>query len=390
MHNHLNFDKFVGKKILIVDDIPNNLKALAGFLTPLGLKVIPAMNGVHAISLAEAKSPDLILLDVMMPEIDGFEVCRILKSNPLTNSIPIVFLTGKTDTDDIVSGFEAGGSDYLTKPFNYKELLARVFVQLELKTANDIILNQNNQLLEQKQSLVKLNATKDKFFSIIAHDLRNPLGSFKNISEYLSSNLDDMPREEQKEFLDLMKDTANNVFSLLENLLEWSSSQRGALKFAPEDIQLDFLVKQTLSVLELNAKNKGITLNSNIPNDCIVFVDSKMINTVIRNLTSNAIKFTNEGGNINIIAKHFTDCVQISVEDDGLGMDELSVAKLFRIDVNHSTLGTNEEKGTGLGLILCKEFVEKNSGRIWVESELGVGSKFIFTVPKHFENELEV
>lgn len=235
--------------------------------------------------------------------------------------------------------------------------------------------------------LKDLNATKDKFFSIIAHDLKNPLGGFAAICEFIVSEYDNIAESEKKEFLLSLRESAVSVYSLLENLLEWSRSQRGAIQFDPQSHDLHLIVKYVVSVLEIQANNKKITINNNMPESSFAKFDANMVSTIMRNFISNSIKFSHIGGTININIKDYNEgFYQVSVEDNGMGMSEETLQKLFKIGETQSSLGTNKETGTGLGLILCKEFVEKHGGKIWAESEIGKGSTLIITIPKDNSN----
>jgi len=236
------------------------------------------------------------------------------------------------------------------------------------------------------KELTELNATKDKFFSIIAHDLRNPFGALKNLTEIMSDMYDDFSEEERIELLAEMKNTSYKLFKLLENLLTWSRSQRGIIQFVPEEVYFDQLVSNCYKLLSDNAKQKSIRLVNNVPKDIFFVCDNNMITTVVRNLVSNAIKFTPNDGSITVNYNKIDNKHKISIEDTGIGISPDDIIKLFRLDVSHTTIGTSSEKGSGLGLILCKEFVEKHNGTIWVESELNVGSKFIFTIADDIES----
>ncbi len=237
-------------------------------------------------------------------------------------------------------------------------------------------------LRTSEAELKESNSTKDKFFSIIAHDLKNPLGNFKEISRLLADDYDDLQEIERREFLDLMKHSASNVYSLLENLLEWSRSQRGQIQFNPCEFNFKFLSVEIVKLLKPSAENKNITLINNIPVSFPIFADENMINTVVRNLISNAIKFTHPDGTITLDGNDDSDNTIISISDTGVGMSTETIDMLFRIDSKVSTMGTSNETGTGLGLILCKEFIEKHNGTIRVESELGKGSNFIIALPR--------
>lgn len=250
---------------------------------------------------------------------------------------------------------------------------------------NGVLRKKNSIITEQKEKLQELNSTKDLFFSIIAHDLKNPLGSFKAITEMMSDEFEAFSQEELKEFTILMKNSAINLSELLENLLTWSRTQRGTIDYTPEYQYIFQLVKHNLSLLESAAKQKNIQLINNINESDLAYCDGNMINTVIRNITTNAVKFTPEGGSIiinsEIIKKEQKQYYQINIKDSGVGMPEKVLKSLFNIGEARSTEGTSGEKGTGLGLIICKEFIKKHNGNIWAESEQGKGTTFHFTIP---------
>ena len=239
----------------------------------------------------------------------------------------------------------------------------------------------NLKLEESEERLKELNASKDKFFSIIAHDLKSPFTSFLGLSELLAEDFDEMDSGEIKTLLMELNKNAQNVYSLLENLLSWSRVQTGRMDFAPELIAPFEIIEKTQNLFEPVALQKGILLTSSIYSSRNIFSDRNMAETILRNLVSNAIKFTPENGVISVTVSDLEDFVEFSVRDSGVGIESDNLAKLFRIDSTHTTLGTKNEKGTGLGLILCKELVERNGGTMTVNSKLGVGTKFSFTVP---------
>lgn len=253
-------------------------------------------------------------------------------------------------------------------------LLKQKRTNKKLEVANSLVNTQNLELQD-------LNATKDKFFSIISHDLKGPLNSLTSFSSLLINHTDSLSKEEIKMFaLDFDK-SLKNLFSLLENLLEWSRSQTGNIEFTPEPFDLSLLLEENKELLKAQAQNKKITLAYENGTPQMVSAHKNSVNTVVRNLISNAIKFTPEDGTVAMeLTKLDTDVV-VSVTDTGVGMPPEVIRKLFRIDSKHSTKGTANEKGTGLGLILCKEFIEKNGGRIWVKSKEGQGSAFYFSLP---------
>ena len=254
---------------------------------------------------------------------------------------------------------------------------------IDLKKAKKTISLQNIELEIQQKKLHELNASKDKFFSIIAHDLRNPIAGFLNLTDILSENFNSFSEKESKEFIDIMNQASKQLYNLLENLLHWSRSQTGSIPFEPKYIVLKRVVDNTIDLLMMNIENKKLKIFIKIDDQCHVYADENMVTTVIRNLVSNAIKFSNNGDSITIRADLQDSFVEISVIDNGVGMKKDDQEKLFRIDLHHTTNGTSDEKGTGLGLILCKEFIERNGGKISVESDLNKGSTFKFTLPKH-------
>ncbi len=240
----------------------------------------------------------------------------------------------------------------------------------------------NEQLQESENELKNLNASKDRFFSIIAHDLRSPFSSILSFSEFLVEDINELTKEELISFAGKINEAAKNVFVLLENLLQWSRIQSGKIQYEPINFNMFHKTNEVIYLLQNNANNKDITIENEITNDSIVFADEDMVFSVLQNLISNAIKFTKPGGviKINSIVKEKT--VEFSVRDNGVGIKEEDIHKLFRLDINHSTYGTKEEKGSGLGLILCKEMIEKNKGKIWVKSKVNAGTTFTFSLPR--------
>ena len=238
---------------------------------------------------------------------------------------------------------------------------------------------------EYNHELKKLNSSKDKFFSILAHDLISPFTSLIGYSELLNNEVEKLSKEEIKEFAEDINLVAIKSHNLLENLLSWSSIQSNRIQFNPKITSLHPIVEDVLLLSTGNATSKGITLYNEVPKDVEVFADFNMLNTILRNLTSNAIKFTNSGGKISVGFQELEDLFEIYVADTGVGMTEEDQSKLFKIDVHHSEIGTNNEKGTGLGLVLCAEFVAKHGGKISVDSHIGIGSKFVFTLKKNSE-----
>ncbi len=236
-------------------------------------------------------------------------------------------------------------------------------------------------LKENEAHLHELNATKDKFFSIIAHDLKNPFNSIIGFSNLLVEKVQDKDYNEMEEFVGYILESSNSAMNLLLNLLEWSRSQTGKMEFSPKTVEIRLLIDEVIRLLNVTTQQKSITISCEDLHDATVTADKNMISTILRNLISNAIKYTHPGGKIVLSAEQKPDEWVFSVSDNGVGIKKEAIEKLFRIDENNSTPGTQNETGTGLGLILCKEFVKKHGGKIWVESEVGIGSAFYFTIP---------
>ncbi len=572
-----NFSEYI---IMLIDDNLADLSLMTYYLEEYGFKVITAQDSEIALQKIETIYPNLILLDIVIPGLDGFEICCQLKQNEATRDIPVIFITALTSPEHKLTGFEAGGVDYITKPVEQREVLVRVMTHLRIqdqakqvqgqarqlqvqaeqlqeqneflqammadleksnealsrlagqleissqvgqqvtsilevdelltevansiqikfgyyfvgiwllgessetlmlyaragqantaplekgtmlslektdnilvkvcrsgednlindissephyfavkklpdtrselalplrfaknvigvldiqsdqvgifnlddRTVLQILANQTAVAIRNAQlySLVqKANADKDKFFSIVAHDVKGPFMPLLGMSELLAMTADTLLPKEVREMGLTIHQSAKNVYNLLENLLQWSRMQMGRIEYRPIKLDLFQVVEQTIELLMTNALSKGIFLQNRVMEGLFVYADENMLNVVVRNLTSNALKFTPHSGQVIVAAgikEQRTDTqnqkfIEVAISDTGVGMKEADIAKLFRIEVHHSTVGTNREKGTGLGLIICKEMVEKNGGQIWVESGKGQGTTVKFTVP---------
>jgi signal transduction histidine kinase/DNA-binding response OmpR family regulator len=551
-------------KILIVDDRPQNLYTLAQLLQELDVKVIKANSGFEALDLALQHDFCMAIVDVQMPEMDGYELVELLRSNEGTARLPVIFVSA-IFSDEFYhrKGYEAGAVDFLSKPFNPDILLSkvRIFLELyhqraELEEKNRILSQRTAELVtssqvgqhatsildlelllpevvsliqamfnyyyasvwlvaEKKEALIlqasrgrdgylafasgfelqldtptsiivstlknktyylsndvmadplylpmkelpetrselalplqiggevigildiqseyenafdgdsqmvlqtladqiaiaihnarlynlekglreleaqkatelaELNASKDRFFSIVAHDLRSPFNPLLGLTQLMTRLPDTTPPAEFKKMAESIFFLTRNVYNLLENLLAWSRLQRGRMEYEPEQLDLEQIAASNTKLFAEIAADKGINLESTIAAGMSVHADKNMLNAIIRNLTSNALKFTPRGGLVTIAAQPDAAdpaIVEVIVSDTGMGIKPKDQAKLFRLDVSHTTTGTAQEKGTGLGLIICQEMVEQNGGRIWIESDgvPGQGTSVKFTVP---------
>lgn len=362
-------------KILIVDDVMSNVLLLKVLLTNEKFAIATASNGRQALEQVEKENPDLVLLDVMMPDMSGFEVAQHLKSNPNTADIPIIFLTALNSTADIVKGFQVGANDFISKPFNKEELIIRVTHQISLVAAKRLILSKT-------EELQRTIAGRDKLYSVIAHDLRSPMGSIKMVLNMLILNL---PSEkigaEMYELLTMANQTTEDVFSLLDNLLKWTKSQIGKLNVVYQDVDLVEVTDGVIEIFSMVASLKKIRIREMKPEKMMVNADIDMLKTVVRNLLSNAIKFSKENSEVLVKMEKVDGMAVVSVQDHGCGISEEGQKKLLHTDTHFSTFGTNNEEGSGLGLLLCKDFVVKNGGKLWFTSKEGEGSIFSFSIP---------
>ena len=361
-------------KILIVDDVVSNVLLLKILLTNEKFQVCTAANGNQCIEQTKKEKPDLILLDVMMPDISGFDTAVILKKDPETRDVPIIFLTALNSPSDLVKGFQVGANDFLTKPLNKEELVMRVMHQIELVAAKRTIVRQNEELKRTIQN-------RDKMYSVIAHDLRSPMASIRMVLNLL---VNVVPRDTVGEEIFGLLDKANReseeTHDLLDNLLKWTKSQTGRLNVVTQDLDLNDIVPGVVDIFRMIAEMKGITLTyQSVQEHLIVRGDNDMLKTILRNFLSNAVKFTPAGQSIEVSCCEEGDFARVSVRDHGVGIALERVETIFKN--GETTYGTGGEEGSGLGLQLCQDFARKNGGDVRVESTLGEGSTFSFTVP---------
>lgn len=361
--------------ILIVDDVISNVLLLKVLLGKEKYNILTASGGREAIEITVNQQPDLILLDVMMPEMTGFEVAAHLKDNTKTANIPIIFLTALNSTEDIVKGFQAGANDFITKPFNKEELLVRVNHQISLVAAKRLI-------LEKTEELRRTIVGRDKLYSVIAHDLRSPLASIKMVLNMLVLTLSkESIGSEMYQMLEMANHSTEDVFSLLDNLLKWTKSQVGKLNVVYMDFDINEVINGVIEIFSLVSASKNIKLVHTSNSPVMVHGDIDMLKTILRNLLSNALKFSYENSQILIDTSISDGMAVISVKDSGKGMSKEDQGRLLKTETHFSSYGTNNEEGSGLGLLLCQDFANKNGGRLWFDSEEGKGSTFYFSVP---------
>ena len=361
-------------KILVVYDVMSNVLLLKVLLTNEKFQVITANGGNKCVEMAKSEHPDLILLDVMMPDISGFDTAVILKKDPDTADIPIIFLTALNAPSDLVHGFQVGANDFLSKPFSKEELIMRVMHQISLVAAKRIIVQQNDEL---KRTI----GNRDKMYSVIAHDLRSPMASIRMVLNLVVNCLSrEVVGDEIFDLIDKANRESEETHDLLDNLLKWTKSQTGRLNVVFQDFDLAEVVPGVVDIFVMIAETKHIELKLDMgASPIMVRADKDMLKTVIRNFISNAIKFSNEGSSIDIFVTVQDKFAKINVRDHGVGISEDRLHNLFR--AGKTTYGTNNEEGSGLGLQLCQDFAEKNGGSVCVESVQGEGSTFSVLVP---------
>lgn len=362
-------------KVLVVDDVKTNVLLLKVMLEQEKLQVSTAQDGYEALDILSKEKIDLLLLDVMMPGINGFDLAEQLKSTAKFAAIPILFITALSSTEEIVKGFQLGGSDYITKPFNREELIARVRHQISLIYAKEVILQQTEEL---KQAI----EARDKLYAVIAHDLRSPISSLKMILNVLTLNAKESQLDDNfTEMLDSGNEISEQVFSLLDNLLKWTKSQLGFLEPIFQAFNLKEIVSGVAEVLQPSAKLKKVDFELQLAPMVAASIDIDIMKTVLRNLIANAIKFSYPNSTITISLKKTDHEAIVEVRDQGCGISPENQMKLLSKMSRFTTSGTAGEEGTGLGLLISHQFIQLHHGELFLESEEGKGSCFGFRIP---------
>lgn len=337
--------------ILIVDDNPNNVQLLNAVMSMRGFDVMVAKNGLQALEIVKNELPDLILLDIMMPVMDGFEACRKLKECPETKNIPIIFLTAKSHIDDIMKGFELGGVDYITKPFSSNELVARVEIHLKLKLSQETVIRQRNELREMVQ--------------ILCHDLSNPLGAVISCFE-LAEYDPDYLRQNKHLILDYLR-RQYDIIGLVRELRA-IAEEKAVFSLAPVD--LAWAVNESIETLQYQLDRKNIRVVVSLDEKTFVLAEKvSLVNSVLNNLLTNAIKFSYPASIINLNAEKKDGKVLLSVTDQGIGIPDDLMKRIYSIDRRSTRFGTMGEKGTGFGIPLVKKFVSEYSGTMEIRSK---------------------
>ncbi len=364
--------------ILIVDDMPKNIQVLGTILREKEYNIAVATNGIDATKIAEKTIPDLILLDIMMPQMDGYEACKILKSKKETKNIPVIFLTAKNEIEDKIKGFDLGAVDYVTKPFNIPELLARVNTHLELKFNRESIVELNK--LNKKES----NERKE-LIHVLCHDLSNHFHSLISVFDMVEQTGMEFTDELQMEVKKVVQNGINTID--LVRKMRSIDDKKTTLELTP--VNLLYAAHSSLGILENKLIKKNINIDINIENSLhIIAEETSLINSVISNILTNAIKFSFNDANISISAKEEDEKVVFSVKDSGIGMPNDLLNSIFDANKATSRRGTNGESGTGYGMPLVQKFAKAYGGDIKViskekkESSNDHGTEIIITLDK--------
>ncbi|GJL78899.1 MAG: hypothetical protein NPINA01_18880 [Nitrospinaceae bacterium] len=373
----------LGNKVLIVDDTPANIDVLRKTLEPEGYELSVATSGESALKIASHFKPDLILLDIMMPGIDGYETCRRLKRDAGNKDIVVIFISAKNETKDVVKGFSMGAVDYINKPFHHEEVCARVRTHINLRSLTELREKLFSKLENNVNRLTELGELKNKFLGMAAHDLRNPLVSIRGLSDLLLDKNNQFSDEQVREFITTMHDASQHMLCLVNDLLDTSVIESGKLSLSLKKCSLHGLIEKVVRANRRLAEKKQMEIQLSLADLPDLYLDPNRITQVLENLISNAVKFSSPGSNIFVSIESANEDVKVSVRDEGPGISEEDQKKLFKGFQKLSARPTGGESSTGLGLAIVKKMVEAHGGTLDVESRLGVGSTFSFTISKN-------
>jgi two-component system, sensor histidine kinase and response regulator len=363
------------RKILLVDDDRLNLRILSNILKSEGYALASAASGEEALELYETFKPDLVLLDVVMPGIDGFETCRRIRASHQDNSAPVIFITAKSESDDVVEGLSAGGVDYLPKPFRPKEALARIRTHMQLK----ILLEQQKNLVDQ---LSNANSAKNKFLGMAAHDLRNPLASIRGLAEFLQEGIVGNLTADQLDLVKSIHEASQGMLDMVNELLDLATIEAGELQVHPERKNLVEVIEKAVYHSNIQAAKKGTKIFFR-PDYALVelMIDSAKMKQVLDNLLSNAVKYSPPGSSVQVQLAPMGNTWTFSVIDQGPGIPTGEMDRLFKDFSRLSVKPTGGEKSTGLGLAICRKIVESHQGSVSAENIPGGGCRFTVILP---------
>ncbi len=370
-------------KLLLVDDSPTVLRLMSHFLENEGYETYLAQSGEEALKMLEKITPDMVLTDLHMPGMSGIALCRAIKQLPKTRNVPVVLVTTAKAIARLKEALDSGASDYILKPFQQDELLARVRSHIKTKRMIDELHSSRRDLLVSNEKLADANNLKTEFLATVAHDLRTPLTSIRTYSELLE--MQSVPLETQKEFVGIIKNESIRMAGLIRNYLDISRMESGADMYLKQEVDLAVMANYFASVYSMMAQNKSVRFKSSVPKTPVIFMgDKDRFEQVLANLLDNAVKFTPAGGTITLELKtagsKTKKYAEITVSDTGRGIEPGAQRYLFK-KFHHLHNENQPIKGTGLGLSICKEIVERHGGKIELQSEYGKGATFRILVP---------
>lgn len=369
-------------QILVVDDAPNSLQMLTDLLQVRGYHVTHAINAQQAFARVGERIPDLILLDVGLPDMDGYEICHLLKEDPAFENVPILFLSAFDEVADKVQGFRVGGVDYITKPFQTDEVIARLQTHLELALSRRVV---ETMRAREIAYLEQLNTLKDDILKMVTHDLKNPLGIISGVIHMLRDDLrnhmDTIPASTERQ-LHMMERAADKMKRLIDDMLQMARAEGRLDRTSMRETNLESYVRVVVHEFEVAARQRNVHL-SFVPPGVLVsaFIAADRLNHAIENLVSNAIKYTPEGGSVEVRLEVYENQAYIHVIDTGLGIPSEDIPRLFERFYRVQREDDPRRSGTGLGLAIAKGIVEQHSGQLHVSSELGQGSTFTIVLP---------
>lgn len=370
--------------ILIVDDTPANLRLLSSVLSKQGYQHIEATSGKEALQKAEEHIPDLILLDIMMPEMSGIEVIKQIKSKEQLQEVPVIFLSSLTDTNDKVEAFKAGGVDYITKPFQKEETLARIKAHLQIRFLQKQLNERIKTLRNREVELSRLNQKKDELVRTVSHDIKNPLTGIIGLVKLMKDS-NNVTEEERRQMLLVIEESGTNLLNLVREVLDRESKKAESEQLNYSTVQIVEVIERVISMNKAKSLVKKIDLSYKVkPFDLEAQIDQNKMEIAVNNLVSNALKFTQPGGSVDVkVAQNEKGQLLIEVTDTGIGIPENLQSDLFKGEQSQSRQGTSGEVGTGLGLDIVQLYVELHGGQISVKSEINIGTTFFIHIPKN-------
>lgn len=368
--------------ILIVEDEEIVLQSLNNIIGRRYAKVYTAKNALKALDIFQKEDIDLVLTDIRMPGMDGLTMLHKMKAQK--SNLRRLVMSAYSESEYFLQAIDLGVDGYIVKPFLKDKVLEAIEKSAKSILNEKFAEQSKQQLARSEKELRESNKTKDKFFSIIGHDVKTPVSTIASYSSLLVDEFEEMEKEEILQIIKIIKKSSFHAIDLLKNLLEWAKVQTGSISFNPEVINICDIVEEEVDFASNVWGKKYITVEYTPKADNFVYADRNMVRTVFRNLLSNAIKFTPEKGTIQLHSKRLKqdgDFIQISIQDNGVGISKKLLPTLFSIKDNYSSEGTSGEAGTGMGLLFCKEFIDIQGGDIHAESVVGEGSIFSFSLP---------